>query len=287
MEDIRMKKNNTTNEINTIFDELVNIDVNDRRRFFEPFRKNKSNFELLMIRLLDKANEEVKIIKSELQNYKDESQTKQAFKLLSEIRTIENLIDYIDIYTPQPIGLPKTKIKLELFCFKFESYNNEFPEMFKDELNKRLLNESDKQKALINFRNLYLRFSKKPETKIYNCRENLRSWIEKQGEQSNDIKHRVFAWHYAILHHIYIIKDQHEPFKIDWNDRLPKTLIENCAKKNYPETNANGFYKAFKEISISSIDRFINSKTAKDKTTYKDIIIKLSDNNKKVIDYLS
>lgn len=90
------------------------------------------------------------------------------------------------------------------------------------------------------------------------------------------------AKYYALFHLMLVEMGLEKHFERDFNDRYNRKAIEEFAKNRYPGISPQGFYNGITKIDIT------NRLTIRNifGNEYKKIIIKISNNDAKIIDYL-
>jgi len=105
----------------------------------------------------------------------------------------------------------------------------------------------------------------------------------RESTNSNEIKNnKIPARYYALYHWLLIEMGIKSHFERDRNDRCNRKEIERYAQHEYPETNPQGFYRAFKEIDLTNKKAIANNYGH----GYKEKIITISNNNAKIIEHL-
>lgn len=116
----------------------------------------------------------------------------------------------------------------------------------------------------------------------------LRDWEksknnETQKEKYNESTEKKYpAKYYALLHWIKIELGLEEPFELNSEGRYSKESIREFARNKYPNISNQQFYKEFKDLDITN-KAYIATIFGRD---YKEILIKISGNNAKIIRHL-
>ncbi|PZX16448.1 hypothetical protein LX69_01943 [Breznakibacter xylanolyticus] len=107
----------------------------------------------------------------------------------------------------------------------------------------------------------------------------------KDNKESNidkDPQINIPAKFYALYHWILIEMGLEKNFTCNESDKYIRKDIENFVINKYPQTSPQGFYRAYIEIDITNKKAIVNNFG----NNYKKHIIKISNNNARIIDHL-
>lgn len=104
----------------------------------------------------------------------------------------------------------------------------------------------------------------------------------KESNIDKDPQINIPAKFYALYHWILIEMGLEKNFTCNESDKYIRKDIENFVINKYPQTSPQGFYRAYIEIDITNKKAIVNNFGNK----YKEHIIKISNNNTRIIDHL-
>jgi len=111
--------------------------------------------------------------------------------------------------------------------------------------------------------------------------EELTPLINNTKQKSPKIK-RLSAKFYALYHRLLIEIEDTEPFELVNDTELPKKLIEGCGIKSYGFDDGQSFYREYRKINTMPTHEIAIAFGK----GYKEKLIKLSNNNAKIIKLL-